>query len=489
MDNILDITFGDRVAENESSQLTSYFIKTEEWQKVREGKADVIFGSKGAGKSALYTLLINEKDLLTQEGITLISADKPVGKTVFAEIKNMPPASELEFATLWKVYLAQVIIQQLVKSGNCKGVAADIKNRLVDAGLMEEAATLKRLINSALNFARQLLNIESVEGNGNLADGSIGGKITFKTPDPKNSKLGFISVDELIENLNTFLEAEHIKCWILFDRLDVAFDEDQDLEKHALRALFKVYRDVDDLESIRLKIFLRDDIWRRITEEGFRESSHITRTTTISWSPQSLLNLIILRAIQNPKIIEKYNVDVKAIQEDHSLQRDLYYKIFPEQVDVGEKQSDTFDWILNRSKDGFGYAAPREVIHFHNEIVVNEKKLRSIGASKFEEPNLFSRPSIKSATHEVSKVKIEQNLFAEYARLKPYILKLDGSKAEHTLSTLEKAWSTTEDSVKEISGELVGIGFFEQNSARDEGIFKIPFLYRPYLRITQGKAA
>lgn len=487
MSESLNITFGDRVAENESQDLSAYFIKTEHWDKVIGGKADIVFGSKGAGKSALYTLLFKHAEQLKNEGTTLISAEKPTGQTVFSEIKNTPPTTEVEFITLWKIYLCQLIVQQLLEDGSCNEEASEVKNKLIEAGLIEEKNTLKRLVNSAMSFARRLINFESIEGGATL-DGSVTGRITFRTPTTENHKLGFSSVDELLESLNNYLARKSLRFWILFDRLDVAFDQDAELEKNALRALFKTYRDIEDLEAISLKIFLRDDIWKRITDEGFRESSHITRTTTISWSPQSLLNLIIMRAIRNPQITEKYKVNSEAIERSHAEQRALYYKIFPEQVDVGEKQSDTFDWILNRVRDGLGNAAPREVIHFHNEIINCEKEAISIGTRKNEPPNIFGRPSIKAATVEVSKVKTEQNLFAENSHLKPYVSKLDGGKAEQKIDTLAALWGKPLDETKLIAAELVFVGFFEQRAARDEGVYKIPFIYRPYLRVTQGKA-
>lgn len=483
----LNITFGDRVAENESQQLAAYFIKTEHWEKVRTGKADIIFGSKGAGKSALYTLLCEQAPQMATEGTTVISAEKPIGQTVFSEIQNTPPTSEVEFITLWKVYLCQLIVQQLVSCDKCTGTSAEVKNKLVEAGLIEEKNTLKRLVNAAMTFARKLVNVESVEGGAGL-EGGMTGKITFRTPTIEKHKLGFISVDELLGKLNEYLTENSLTYWILFDRLDVAFDQNHDLEKNALRALFKTYRDIEDLNAICMKIFLRDDIWKRITDEGFRESSHITRTTTISWSPQGLLNLIILRVIKNPIIVSMFAVNAEAIERNHAEQRALYYKMFPVQVDVGEKQSDTFDWILNRVRDGMGNAAPREVIHFHNEIVNCEKEANSIGTRKVEPPNVFSRSSVKGATSEISKVKIEQNLFAENARLKPHILKLDGNKAEHNIDTLSVLWGININEAKALAAELVLAGFFEQRAAKEEGVFKVPFLYRPYLRITQGKA-
>lgn len=488
MSDKLNITFGDRVAENESNDLSSYFIKTEHWDKVRSGKADIVFGAKGAGKSALYTLLLKDNEQLRQEGIALISAEKPTGQTVFSEIKNDKPTTEVEFSTLWKTYICQLIVQELQEIEKCTDQAKEVKEKLVEAGLIEEKNTLKRFLNSAMSFARRISSVESIEG-GATAEGSIvNGKITFKTPTEEKRKLGFVSVDELLETLNEHLSKNSLRYWILFDRLDVAFDQDDGLEKNALRALFKTYRDIESLDAISLKIFLRDDIWKRITDEGFRESSHITRTTTINWTDESLLNLIILRAIKNPTIINEYRVNTNPIIQSHAEQRALYYRIFPEQVDVGKKQSGTFNWILSRVRDGFGNAAPREVIHFHNEVVNCENISISIGVNKADSPNIFSKKSIKSATAEVSKVRTEQNLFAENANLKQYIQRLEGKKAEHNLATLATLWVEPIEKTRLIATELVSVGFFEQGTAKDEGIYKIPFIYRPYLRVTQGKA-
>ena len=132
--------------------------------------------------------------------------------------------------------------------------------------------------------------------------------------------------------------------------------------------------------------------------------------------------------------------------------------------------------------------APREFIHFYNEVLNNQKAADRIGASKPEGTNIFSRQAIKDATFEVSKVRTEQNVFAEYASLKPFILRLEKSKAEHNLDTLSRVWGLPPEDTKRVAGELVAIGFFENRAAKDEGIYKVPFMYRPYLEITQGKA-
>lgn len=481
------INFGDRVAENEAAKLYEYFVETEQWNSLKNGDVDVVFGSKGAGKSALYTLALQNQEYFKAQNIILISAEKPTGATVFSDINTEPPTKEIEFVYLWKLYICQLIANYLKKSGHTDGEAQKAYEILVEAGLLEEQSTLKKMINKAMRFAKRLADVESIEA-GPTAEGSFTGKITFRSPTDEQERAGYKSVDDLIDILANYLQQKNIKVWVLFDRLDVAFEQSLELEKNALRALFKTYRDIEEHVNLRFKIFLRDDVWKRITSDGFREASHITRTTTISWSDQNLMNLIISRALNNPDVIDRYKINKSEILSQYTQQETLYYKMLPKQIEIGGKQSDTFNWIKSRAKDGSNNIAPRELIHFYNESVKNEIKSIEIGNTQAEEPNILSRQSIKAAASEVSKVRTEQTLFAEYNDLRQFILKLENSKAEHNLETLSAIWETDQKSTEAVATRLAEIGFFESRTAKVEKLFKIPFLYRPYLSIVQGKA-
>jgi hypothetical protein len=482
-----NITFGNQVAENEADNLAAYFVETQAWTKLFNGDVDVIFGSKGAGKSALYTLLLKNKKELKSKQINLLSAEKPTGQTVFSDITEQPPTQEKEFITLWKIYFCQLIVSWLDTEGLCENQAAIVKERLVEAGLIEEKNTLKRLVNNAKSFAHNLFTrLEALEGGATLE--GVTGKITFYTPNQDERLKGYYSVDELLNLLNTFLEGKGETVWILCDRLDVAFEQSLDLEKNALRALFKSYLDIKEYKNISVKIFLRDDIWNRIIKEGFREATHINNEITIKWNRQNLMNLVVRRALQNQQIIDKYNITSEDVLSDYQKQIDFYYKMFPKQVDVGEKQSETFDWVLNRIKDGHNNIAPRELIHYYNETILREAEDQQIAKFAAEEPNIVSRASIKAATYEVSKGRIEKTLYAEYAELKDYIGKFENKKAEHNLSSLSEILEVDEPTALSLSSQLTEIGFFESKPARQDKIYKIPFMYRPYLNISQGKS-
>ncbi len=83
-DVICELSFGQRVAKDEVDELVSYSVQTEQWRLVESGQVDIVFGSKGAGKSAIYSTLLSRADEMFDQGIMLISAEDPRGTPAFA---------------------------------------------------------------------------------------------------------------------------------------------------------------------------------------------------------------------------------------------------------------------------------------------------------------------------------------------------------------------------------------------------------------------
>ncbi len=271
--------------------------------------------------------------------------------------------------------------------------------------------------------------------------------------------------------------------------MDVAFAERLELEENALRALFRVYVDLRGLNKIRLKIFLRDDIWYRITSGGgFREASHITRTETIDWNEQSLMHLITRRAIRNEAIAEYYSVVPEDVLVSTKNQEALFFRIFPQQVDPGSRRPDSFRWILSRTRDGTSSTTPRELIHLLEAARKEQLRQLEIGEDEPAGETLIASSALKGALPEVSKARLELTLYAEYPEYKDAIQKLEGGKTEHSLASLESIWGVSQEQAKEQVQALVELGFFEARGDRADPSYWIPFLYRDALNLVQGAA-
>jgi len=298
----------------------------------------------------------------------------------------------------------------------------------------------------------------------------------------------FISIDSLFSYLNDALYDRNLKVWVLLDRLDVAFVENHALEANALRALIRAYADVRHRDQISLKIFLREDIWKRITKDGLREASHLIRYVILDWTQPALLNLIMRRLLNNSAIIAEFGIDRDAVLQDAGEQEKLFYRLFPAQVEQGPQKAPIFKWLVTRCADGTDKTAPRELIHLLNCILEQEVKRLEQGGSPTEGEQLFDRSVFKLALPTVSDARLNQYLYAEYPKERPFVSKLEGQKAEQTPETLSILWGIDKDSALAKAKELVELGFFVQREAKNSPTFWVPFLYRDALHLVQGRA-
>lgn len=487
-------SFGHRVAEEETDVLSAYFVETDHWDRLFRGDIDVIYGAKGAGKSALYSLLLSRSGELFDRSVLLVAAENPRGAPAFRNLLLDPPASEREFVSLWKLYFASLLHSILVEYDIRSDATSQLQQALEREGLVKGGLSLAGLLSGVVNYVQRALRPQAIEGGIELDPISqlpkgFKGKIIFSEPTKGDSDPELRSVDKLLELADTALASTKFKTWILLDRLDVAFSENEELEANALRALFRVYLDLLAYPNIQLKIFLRTDIWSRITAEGFREASHVTRHLTIAWNRNSLLNLVVRRALHNESICHAYGVSKEIGRHSVPDQEQFFYRMFPDQVDIGPNKPTTHDWMLSRTRDGSRVNAPRELIHLLNSLRDVQVKRFELGDQPVPEADqLFARVAFKEALHEVSKVRLEQTLYAEHPDQKEWLEKLRGEKTLQTLDTLAQIWVTSIDDAAHRADILSAIGFFEQRGAKQAPEYWVPFLYRDALDLVQGAA-
>lgn len=490
---IQKITFGESIAELEVEKLKNYFLETEFWKAIRNGATDIIYGSKGAGKSAIYTSLTNDADSLFDQGILVSLAENPTGNTAFSNLTNDPPTSETEFVRLWKLYFLVITMNVLNEYSVSDENSKKVRNILQDCNLIPAQHRLASLLKACFDFIKSFRQGKEISTTAEFdpITGLYAGQkfsLSFGEPSKSDFEKGLIPIEHVYELLEKSLRSQNTQLWIIIDRLDVAFMESEELETNALRALFKAYLDLSKFTDIKIKIFLRDDIWQKITREGFREASHITKFQNLGWTRESLLNLLIRRILDNADLVAHFNLDKNAILSDINRQEELFYRLFPKQIDFGSRKPATLEWVLSRTKDGKGTNTPRELIQlFTHSRNIELKKLEN-GINDLVDENILSRQSIKEAVGSVSKQKMEQTLYAEFPQFKNSIENLRGDKAEHNIATLAAKWNVSEDKAASMAKNLENIGFLEPRGDLRNPRYRIPFLYRPYLEIIQGSA-
>ncbi len=487
------MSFGSQIAEEEINNLADYFVETNQWQKIANGDIDIVRGEKGAGKSAIYALLTTRADDFFDRGILLVAAENPRGATVFKDLVADPPTTEQEFLVLWKLYVLAIIAQQM-RDFDIRGPQADkLYHALEDAKLLEKEISLTGILRSVHAYAKQIIKLEAFETGmtidpmTQMPSGLIG-RIVLREPSSDLKEKGIVSIDNLFAAMDDALKTYKRHVWVLLDRLDVAFVENHLLEANALRALIRAYADIRNRDQISLKIFLREDIWRRITEKGMREASHLTRFVKLDWTQSALLNLIMRRLLNNAEFVREFGIDKAQVLNDAKQQEALFYRVFPKQVEQGPQKAPTYKWLLTRCADGSEKTAPRELIQLLNCLLEQETRRLEHGGAPAPDDQLFDRSVFKLALPTVSDTRLNQFLYAEYASLRPYVSKLEKQKAEQSPNSLADLWGISEDQAIEKAKELVDIGFFVEKGTRDNPTYWVPFLYRDALHLVQGKA-
>jgi hypothetical protein len=288
-----------------------------------------------------------------------------------------------------------------------------------------------------------------------------------------------VPVESALNLLNRCLSDIGKTVWISIDRLDEAFQGYPEIEIPALRALFRSYLDLLEFDRIKLKLFVRQDLFRRIIEDGFVNLTHVNaKKVDIIWDEEDLLSLLCKRVKQNSDF-------TKIIGNGKIQDKDLFYKVFPSQVDPGSRRPETWVWMMGRIRDGNGIKPPRNLI----DLVSNAKDAqlrrearepREFDASK----GLVEPDALRRALEQLSKTRVNDTLLAEAKSRAPIVEKFRGGKSEHNEESIVVLLKSDRTVCRSAIKSLVEIGFLEEVGWN----YKIPMLYRNGLEVTQGKA-
>jgi hypothetical protein len=298
-----------------------------------------------------------------------------------------------------------------------------------------------------------------------------------KTTDP--ASVSVLSGEDGLKLLNQCLSEADLSVWVILDRLDEAFQGFPDTETPALRALFRTYLDLLEFDRLRLKVFVRKDLFRKIIQGGFVNLTHINaRKTEIIWEEEDLLNLLCRRIRRNDGFIRALNLE-------DADNKTMFGRIFPEQVDIGKRKSGTWSWIMARIRDGNNVKPPRNLIDLIS--MARETQLRREDREPRQAATgtaVIEGETLRRALSRLSDTRVQDTLLAEAGAAALIIERFREGKAEHNEASLAKLFDVEGGQVKAIVKPLIEIGFLEE--LKDS--YKIPMLYRDGLDVTQGKA-
>jgi len=484
------LNLGQSVAEFEDD-LSKYFVETETFRALIQGRVDIIAGDKGTGKSALFRILgeryANVPELSRVEVVPAFNAS---GDPVFRQLAEGGTLTEPQYRTVWKAYVLSFAGNWLLNryADRWTPSMAQLNELLVRIQQRDSDASPTGVFSRLVALFRRLMNPRRAGTEFSLNESGIpviAPYVEFEDPDTQ-PPLRVIPHRDALGLLNTALTETNISLWLVLDRLDEAFAGYVAVEIPALRALFRTYLDLLEFDHLRLKMFVRKDLFRRITAGGFVNLTHVNdKKVEIVWDDDDLLNLLIQRVRANTEFMQTAQLDGKSNSE-------IFRTLFPKQVEEGSRRPDTLKWMLSRIRDGQYVKPPRNLIDLVKKAQEEQLRREDREAHEFTPGQpLFEPEAIKDAQTRLSEERVVDTLLAESGQLRPFIEKFRGGKAEHTFESIRDTFGLTgvedgDPATRGITRELIDMGFLER--IRKSETYKIPMLYRDGLDITRGKA-
>lgn len=497
------LELGSSVAESDDL-LQVAKVETSAFSDLLYDRVDLIPGTKGSGKSALFRIFVDflPDFLLGQRKVVIAHGVQAPGDPVFQVFRDQfSKLSEDEFVSFWCVYLVSLAYVHFVNGPRYQSAlrsasaeVANFRNACVSAGIPEISAkkSLRDVLEGLLGTLRAWRPKIRYTPPGNAGKFELSlFESAPQLPDEKpssHSESGDVKyLNRIKDSLDAVLDKSNLSLWLMVDRLDEVFPRRSDLERTALRGLLRAMRYFSS-PHISVKVFLRDDMLDHVvhTDDGFTALTHVTarQADTLRWTPEQILTMLVKRIFANPNLALYLQVDGSQIDSSAACRTECFDKVFPPTVYRGPKQSATLRWICNRCADGRNVVTPRDVL----DLVIRAKQRQQdicAGDPDGTTDWIIDSQAIQYGYEQLSQRKRVTYLEAEFPHLWIHIEKFIDGKAEYSEAALR---SILGGSWRSVSDDLVAIGFLSKASKEGQNVYSIPFLYRHGLNVTQGKA-
>lgn len=254
--------------------------------------------------------------------------------------------------------------------------------------------------------------------------------------------------EEECRNLDNELFKKKRTVLILFDALDVLAYEHDRLRK-LLDALLQVTWSMRGYQSIRIKLFLRDD---QVSQLGLRFAELpklMAGATRLYWHGTDLYGMLFKRLAGDSKGLESLDCLLKkadmppvskslkqggVLSVDKSVQAALFSCMAGQYMGRTNKKGKTYDWPLRHLSDGHNEVTPRSFL----ALMIN-------AATHLPSPEslVFSAEGIRHGLREASKIRVEQ-LALEFPWIRRVLAPLARLQVPCTSDSIKSRWEETE---------------------------------------------
>jgi hypothetical protein len=357
------LDFGQVDSESEPD-LDAKFLRTSDFEEFVGRRCDLVRGPKGSGKSALFRLFARHEEYAAQlagsalEHVVIATATGLGGTRELStdDIKRLGRDSHFDVEQVWFSYLT-LKATEAIKRPEFRP-RGELARFMRSTGIRTDRRLLpsiKRMWNRTVSDTTPTVRKLQILGSGL----DVGG-----------SKQGF-DTREILALVDEFLREHGLRVWLLFDNLDELFPLRREKRAEVLSALFSVCNHVrGSFDAIEPKLFIRSDIWNDLE---FTNKSHwVGKQLDLTWSPEQLAALMLKRALAAKPIQERLSralpqlTGPDAVEELSYPERQAALHLLFEPT-LSADRWPTWQWMLDRARDGQFGPLPRELITFGME--------------------------------------------------------------------------------------------------------------------------
>lgn len=482
---LLEFDIGDDVAEFDE-RLSSYFVETSSFRDIITDKADLILGAKGSGKSAIFKHLANPNaDIPELNDVDIIPAFNVQGSVIFRRLSASPPVSASAYRFIWVTFIVAMISNHLL-STYASTMDLDRLAKLIDAADLRVGPPFPiRLWEKVEKLIKSIS--ERLELEGELEFGipklpvRAKGKARLNSRDiSEGTTEEEVDLEEVL-----FLCADHLtklqrRCWVVFDRLDEAFEHSHQFESTVLHGLMRAHLDLASYgSSIRTKLFLRHDIMDRVMRrQGFVNATHLRRLN-LQWDREGIVDLIARRIAVNESAATILDVKLDYLN-DSERRLDACCRVLPRYI------NDLYlmQWIERFTTDASAALNPRNVLTLVKLARQHQLEVYDRDDPELESTSsLISAESLMSGFKRLSETRLQDTIYAEFNTLRSVLECLRSKPPRFTRKELAaymrlgQKSSSFRDSLERL--EYAGIV-----SISPQGFITVAQLYRPALGIS-----
>lgn len=326
-----ELKFPTGTAEDQNN-LPETFVETELVSRALRPNVPLVIGRKGTGKTAIFRWLAEQEPARSIVVLAPVKLHKDwqLSADGFKAAEQMLQEKGLEWRELWAAYVCMCCHLQWTSPGQGDSLVPEALRPVLGAQPVTELELLERIKN--------VLTLSN----------------------------GTLLVGEWLRRLDKAAGSERL---LLVDGLDSGFGNssaDRERRTRAVEGLFTFLTDQGDrLKNLRLKIMLREDIWRKLR---FDNKSHLYgRSVRLAWDSQKDYLSIALHQALRSKAFSKLvsTEDVERLSRRPVSDSESVYRVW--NLLVGERMKGgnaayTSNWVWNRLADANDDRGPRALL-------------------------------------------------------------------------------------------------------------------------------